>query len=331
MSEMTMRALVLDSYTDGRFFDRQVQRPSPGQGQVLVRIKASGVNPIDVMIRKGLATYAMPELPAILGTDLAGVVEAVGEGVSDFAPGDEVYGLTGGVKGLPGSLAEYAAVDARLLAPKPRNLTMREAAAVPLVFLTAWEGLVDRAHVGMGHRVLVQGGAGGVGHMAVQIAVAHGANVFATVSPNKRHIVESYGATPIDRSERVDDYLQAFTGGTGFDIVYDTVGGTVLDDSMIAARHYGHVLSCYAFGTHNLAAGSLRCMTLSGVYVLLPMISGEDRGHHGQILKAATRLIEAGKVKPLLDERCFDLAHARDAHDAQLSGSIVGKIVIDVA
>lgn len=119
----TMRALVLNDYTDGTFIDTQVPRSVAGPGQVLVRIVASGVNPIDYKIRTGVAPYAEPELPAILGTELAGVVEALGEGVTSFKVGDEVYGMTGGVRGLPGSLAEYAAVYADLLAPKPRNLT----------------------------------------------------------------------------------------------------------------------------------------------------------------------------------------------------------------
>lgn len=140
----------------------------------------------------------MPELPAIIGTDLAGAVEAVGEGVTQFQVGDEVYGLTGGVRGLQGSLAQYAAVDANLLAIKPRNLSMREAAALPLVTLTAWEGLVDKAAVKAGDRVLVHGGAGGVGHVAVQLAKVFGADVYATVSPAKQSIIESYGATSID-------------------------------------------------------------------------------------------------------------------------------------
>ena len=130
----------------------------------------------------------MPALPAILGTDLAGIVEAVGDGISKFKVGDEVYGLTGGVRGLPGSLAEYSAVDADLLALKPKNISMREAAALPLVFLTAWEGLVDRAGVHAGQSVLIQGGAGGVGHVAVQIARAFGADVFATASAAKLKI-----------------------------------------------------------------------------------------------------------------------------------------------
>nr|WP_157395748.1 zinc-dependent alcohol dehydrogenase family protein [Pseudomonas sp. GM48] len=325
-----MRALVLEHY-GAEFIERQVERPVAGRGQVLVRVLASGVNPIDYKIRTGAAPYAMPELPAILGTDLAGVVETVGEDVTAFNEGDEVYGLTGGVRGLPGSLAEYVAVDANLLALKPRNLGMREAAAMPLVFLTAWEGLVDAARVQKDQRILVQGGAGGVGHMAVQIARSHGAEVFATASAGKQAIVESLGATFIDyRTSVVQDYVSLHTDGQGFDIVYDTVGGQSLDDSMLAVRPYGHVVSCAAFGTHNLAPGSLRCATLSGVFVLRPMLSGLGRAHHGEILGRATELVEAGKLKPLLDPRHFIFSDANDAHHAQEDGTAVGKLVVDV-
>jgi NADPH:quinone reductase-like Zn-dependent oxidoreductase len=326
-----MRAQVLNDYADGRLTEAQVPRPVAGPGQVLVRIMASGVNPIDYKIRTGVAPYAAPELPAILGADLAGVVEALGEGVTRFKVGDEVYGMAGGVRGLPGSLAEYTAVYADALALKPKNLSMREAAAIPLVFLTAWEGLVDRAGVRAGQRVLVQGGAGGVGHMAVQIARAHGAEVFATASAEKREIVESFGATAIDyRKSTVEQYVADHTDGMGFDVVYDSVGGQALDDSLVAARTYGHVLSCYAFGSHNLAPGSLRCVTLSGIYVLLPLLSGEGLAHHGDILREATRLVEEGKVKPLLDSRHYGLADVHAAHDAQESGNIIGKLVIDI-
>jgi NADPH:quinone reductase-like Zn-dependent oxidoreductase len=331
-TEATMRALVLNDYADGQFIDTEVARPVPKANEVLVQIIASGVNPIDYKIRTGQAPYAMPTLPAILGTDLAGVVVEVGDSVRNFKIGDEVYGLTGGVRGLPGSLAEYAAVDASLLAHKPRNLSMRQAAALPLVFLTAWEGLVDQANVHAGQRVLIQGGAGGVGHVAVQLARAFGAQVYATASAAKHSYLRRIGATPIDyHTVSVTDYVAKYADGTGFDVVYDTVGGKTLDDSLVAAKPYGHVVSCSAFGTHNLAPGSLRCITLSGVFVLLPMLSGQGRTHHGLILREASRLVEEGKLIPLVDEKRYTLSDALAAHEAQESGKALGKIVIDVA
>ncbi len=332
MTSETMRAMVLSDYATGTLVETQVPKPVACPGQILVRVVASGVNPIDFKIRKGVASHAMPALPAILGTDLAGIVEAVGDGISKFKVGDEVYGLTGGVRGLPGSLAEYSAVDADLLALKPKNISMREAAALPLVFLTAWEGLVDRAGVHAGQSVLIQGGAGGVGHVAVQIARAFGADVFATASAAKLKIVESFGATAIEyQTSKVEGYVAKYARGVGFDLVYDTVGGKTLDDSLVAAKPYGHVLSCYAFGTTNLAPGSLRCVTLSGVYVLFPMMAGQGRAHHGEILLNASRLVEEGKVKPLVDESRYTLAQAQAAHEALEAGKVLGKVVIDVA
>src|SRR5215813_1832209 len=192
-----MRALLLENY-NAPFTLKDIPRPMPSAGQVLVRIMASGVNPLDTKIRAGAAAHARVTLPAVLGMDLAGVVEEVGTGVTAFKPGDEVYGMTGGVGGLQGSLAEFASVDADLLAIKPSNLSMREAAALPLIVITAWEGLVDRARVHAGQKVLIHAGAGGVGHVSIQIARAFGAEVFATVSAAKKAIVEEFGATSID-------------------------------------------------------------------------------------------------------------------------------------
>jgi NADPH:quinone reductase-like Zn-dependent oxidoreductase len=326
-----MQAMVLEQH-NAPLVLRDVARPTAGPGQVLVRIKASAVNPLDTKIRAGAAAHAKMGLNSILGIDMAGVVEAVGEGVDGFQPGDEVYGMTGGVGGVQGSLAQYAAVDAALLAHKPQSLGMREAAALPLVLITAWEGLVDRANVRAGQRVLIQGGAGGVGHVAVQLALARGAQVFATVSPAHAEYVKSLGATAIDYTSRtVDEYVAEFTGGQGFDVVYDTVGGATLDASFLAARRYlGHVVSCLGWGTHSLAPLSFRGATYSGVFTLLPLLSGEGRAHHGEILREAARLADQGLLKPLVDARHFKLADATDAHIAIEQRTANGKLVVDV-
>jgi NADPH2:quinone reductase len=326
-----MRALVLQRPGDP-FTLAEVSPPTVGIGQVLVRIKASGVNPLDTKVRAGKADHARVELPAILGMDMAGVVEAVGPHVTAFHPGDEVYGMVGGIGGLQGTLAELVAVDADLLAIKPANLSMREAAALPLVFITAWEGLVDRAQVQATQKVLIHAGAGGVGHVAVQIAHALGAQVFATVSADKRKIAEGYGAVAIDyRTTDVDAYVARHTVGEGFDIVYDTVGGTTLDDSFLAVKTYtGHVVSCLGWGVHKLAPLSFRGASYSGVFTLLPMLTGKGRAHHGDILRAATKLAEAGKLTPLLSGERFTLETALQAHLAVESGKTVGKIVVEI-
>jgi NADPH:quinone reductase-like Zn-dependent oxidoreductase len=208
MEYRKMRALFVNEI-DGPFVLREIARPEPARGQVLVRIAASGVNPLDTKIRAGRAPHARQPLAAVLGVDLAGVVEAVGDGVDALRPDDEVYGLATGVGGHQGSLAEYAAVDAALVARKPARLSMREAAALPLVLITAWEGLVDRAGVATGMKVLIQGGAGGVGHIAVQLARAFGAEVCASDSAGRRAIIEELGATFIDRESPMPEVLAA--------------------------------------------------------------------------------------------------------------------------
>ena len=325
-----MLAALLD-VPEAPFRLTEVAKPVPRPGEVLVRIKASGVNPLDLKIGAGQAAHARQPLPAVVGIDLAGTVEQIGPGVTGFSCGDAVFGMTGGVGGLQGSLAEYAAVDADLLARQPARLSMREAAALPLIFITAWEGLVDRAHVAAGQKVLVHGGAGGVGHVAIQIARAFGAEVFATGSAKSLAAIGQFGATPIDyENETVTDYAARHTQGRGFDIVFDTVGGATLDASFGAVSRYGHVVSALGWGSHALAPLSFRGATYSGIFTLLPLLSGEGRAHHGNILREAAKLIDAGKLSPRLDPRQFTLSNIDDAHAAQKDGSATGKIVIDV-
>jgi NADPH:quinone reductase len=316
--------------TDGDFIETVVPDSIARAGEVLVRVCASGVNPLDTKIRAGQAAHAKQPLPAVLGLDMAGVVEEVGEGVTAFKRGDEVYGMTGGVGGLQGSLAEFVAADGNLLAHKPLSLSMREAAALPLSTITAWEGLVDRAGVHRGQQVLIHAGAGGVGHIAVQIAHALGAQVFATVSPDKTEIASRLGATAIDYTALSrEQYLAKYTGGAGFDVVYDTVGGKTLDDSFASVRRYtGHVLSCLGWGSHSLAPLSFRGATYSGVFTLLALITGEGRAHHGEILAAAAKLADEGKLKPLLSREHFDASTISQAHALVASGPL-GKVVVE--
>ena len=326
-----MKALILEQYNQP-FQQVEIKKPAIGKGQVLVKIKASGINPLDLKIKQGKGEHAQQKLPAILGIDLAGIVEEAGEGVTIFKPGDKVYGMTGGIGGNQGSLAEYAAVDPALLALKPANLTMRQAAAIPLVFITAWEGLVDRAHVHSGQTVLIQGGSGGVGHMAVQIAVAKGAKVFTTDSLKNHEFIKSLGATPIDyHTATVEEYIEKYTAGEGFDIVYDTVGGATLDDSFKAAKIYqGHVVSSLGWGTHSLAPLSFRGATYSGIFTLLPLLTGKGRKHHGEIIAEATRLAQAGKLIPLLDPEFYTLGTIEHAYEALENKAARGKVVIDI-
>jgi len=323
-----MRAVMLDA-PNAPFRMVDMPKPVPAAGEVLVSVKASGVTVLDTKIRAGAAGHARHPLPAVLGMELAGVVEAVGPGVSRFQPGDEVYGMTGGVGGVQGSLAEYVAADADLLARKPASLSMREAAALPLNIITAWEGLVDRAKVQAGQTVLVQGGAGGVGHLVLQLAVAFGAITFATGSAHNAAVIAEAGASPIDyRAEAPAGYVARLTDGRGFDVVYDTAGGPSLDASFAAVARFGHVVSALGWGTHALAPLSFKGASYSGVFTLLPLLTGEGRAHHGEILAKAAALADAGKLRPRLDPRSFTWADIEDAHAAVAGGTARGKVVV---
>ncbi|MFC8247757.1 zinc-dependent alcohol dehydrogenase family protein [Streptomyces chartreusis] len=309
----------------------ELDNPAAGSREVLVRIEASGVNPLDTRIRRGKAPHAQRSFPGVPGLDMAGTVVSAGSEVIGFEPGDEVYGMTGGVGDLQGSLAQYAAVDARLLAHKPTALNMREAAALPLVLIAAWEALVYRAQVRGGQKVLVQGGAGGIGHVAIQIARLRGAEVFATSASHDFPVVRSFGAVPIDYvSTPVKDYVAQYTGGEGFDVVFDTVGGAVLDASFDAVRTYtGHVVSVQ-WGSHSISPLSFRGASYSGVFTLAPMLSGRGRQYHGDILCDAASFVDIGALKPRLSPRRFTLSSVTDAYDVVENRTAAGKVVVDV-
>lgn len=326
-----MKALVLKAF-NAPYELKEFDKPIAGKGQVLVKVMASAINPLDLKIKSGQAVHAQIKLPAILGIDLSGIVEAVGEGVTQFKPGNEVYGMTGGVSDLQGSLSEYVAVDADLLAHKPVNLSFKEAASLPLAFITAWEGLVDRSNLKPEKTVLIHGGSGGVGHIAIQIAVAKGAKVYSTVETCKNEIIKKYGAVPIDyKNLSVETYMEFYTNGDGFDIILDTVGGSVLDDSFKASKRYtGHVLSILGWGNHSLAPLSFRGATYSGIFTLYPLLSGKNRAHHGAVLQEATRLVEAGKLKPWVDPEIYTFDTINNAYNAIEQRTNIGKVVISI-
>ncbi|UST77308.1 zinc-dependent alcohol dehydrogenase family protein [Pseudomonas siliginis] len=310
---------------------RHIDRPVAGKGQVLVKVHAAGVNPLDTKIAAGAGAHARQQLPAVLGLDLAGTVVEVGEAVDGLTQGQEVFGMPGGIGGAQGTMAEYIAVDARLIAVKPQTLSMREAAALPLVFITAWEGLVDRANVRSGQRVLIHGGAGGVGQVAVQLAKARGADVYATGSAGSLDFIRSLGATAIDyQAQSVEDYVEHYTAGEGFDIVYDTVGGSTLDASFQAVKAYtGHVLSCLGWGQHSLAPLSFKSATYSGVFTLAPLLTGKGREHHGAILREAAALANADQLTIRVDQQYFALQDVNEAFRQVAEGRGKGKTVIE--
>ena len=329
-----MKAQVLRHYgSDSLFEPTDIPLPQIQPGKLLVEVKATSLNPVDSKIRR-LGYPISPDLPAVLHGDVAGIVKEVGEGVAGFQVGDPVYGFAGGVKGHGGALAEYMLVDAQLVALKPRSLDFLKAAALPLVCITAWEGLIDRAHVQPGQKVLIHGATGGVGHVALQIAVIKDAKVFATASSKEKgDIGTRLGAKEIIhyREESPEAYVKRLTGGEGFDIVFDTVGGSNLDQSFLAAANNGQVITIVAMSRHDLTPMHQRGLSLHVVFMPLPLLTGRGQAHHGHILRQIAQWVDEGKLTPLVDPTPFTLKDTNAAHEYFENGKHTGKIVIEVS
>jgi NADPH2:quinone reductase len=327
-----MKAQVIKKFGDPSVFEvADVQKPEVIPGHVLIQVKATSVNPIDTKVRGGVVAAVAPEFPAILHGDVAGEVTEVGEGVTEFKAGDEVYGCAGGFKGTGGALSEYMLADAQLLAPKPKNVTMAEAAALPLVTITAWESLFNRANVQKGQTVLVHAATGGVGHIAIQLAKLTGATVFTTASSEEKLSIGRRLGADVGinyREQSVEHYVKEHTGGKGFDIVFDTVGGENLDRSFQAAAAYGTVLGIAARSTHDLSPMHAKALSLHITFMLLKIINKEERKDHGQILHEVTKLVEEGKLKPLVDSHTFSFDQGAEAHALLESNKAIGKVVL---
>lgn len=328
-----MKAMIVNTFGGPEVFEAaELSKPLVKTGHVLVKIAASSVNTVDTMIRQmGPELPLSPAAPAILGMDFAGVVEEVGSGVTGFAIGDAVYGCAGGLADLPGTLAEFIVADANLMALKPSNLSMQEAAALPLVGITAYEGLT-RAGIKAGQNVLVHGGTGGVGHVALQLARHFGANVYSTGGGEAQlALLEQLGATAINyKTESVDSYVQKHTQGMGFDLVFDSVGGMNMLNSFEAAALNAQVATTVSMIELDLTTAHFKGLSLHVVFMLIPMLHNHKREAHARILKALTSIVEAGDLKPVLDETAYGLADIGKAHERLSSGKAVGKVVVTV-
>ncbi|APE19630.1 MULTISPECIES: NADP-dependent oxidoreductase [Streptomyces] len=307
-----MRAVVVEQWGGPEnLVEREMERPVPGLGEVLVRVHAAGVNPVDWKTRAGGALIEWGTVPAV-GWDVSGTVEAVGPGVGIFRPGDEVFGMPLFPK-QAGGYAEYVVAPARHLAPKPASLTHVEAAALPLAALTAWQALVDTADVRPGERVLVHAAAGGVGHLAVQIAKARGAYVIGTASAGKHQLVRELGADEVVdyRETRFEDVV------SDVDVVLDGIGGETAARSLKVLRDGGRLITLPGPDDVPAAPDEVRA-----VWVLV------EPDHLG--LREIAALVEQGKLRPVV-EVAVPLAEAAKAHEIGEQGRTTGKIVLTVA
>lgn len=327
-----MKKQVITRFGEPDIFETlETPIPKLKPGYVLVRVLATSVNPVDTKLRSGKLPDITPEFPSVLHGDVAGIVERIGPNVTAFAVGDEVFGCAGGVKGEDGALTEFMLVDSRLIAKKPPSLNMAEAAALPLISITAWEALFEKIKISPHQKILIHGGTGGVGHIAIQLAKWAGADVYATVSSSeKAAIAKSLGATEVInyRKESIKDYVNRLTDGKGFDVVFDTVGGENIDNSIAAVAQYGNVITILANSAQDLSLLFLKSASLHIVFMLLPLLYDIQRERHGKILAQIAELVEKGFVKPLIDARQFSFEEAAKAHALLESGKHLGKVVI---
>jgi len=329
-----MKTQIIKKFGDVSVFQlTDIPKPSLKPGHVLIKVHATSVNQIDCKIRSGAVPDIAPAFPAVLHGDFSGTIEEMATDVTDFKIGDEVYGCAGGLRGLGGALAEYMLADAKLIAKKPKSLSLMEAAALPLVSITAWEALFDKAHLNKQKTVLIHGGVGGVGHIAVQLAKSVGAKVYTTVVNSEDiALAKKLGADEVIsvKEEDAEKYVQRLTEGRGFDVVFDTVGGPNLDHSFFATAMNGVVVTTAARSTHDLTPLHNKGLSLHVVFMLLPMLTHQGREMHGEILTKLAEIVDQGKLKPLIDPKHFTLKTVNEAHAYLESGKAKGKVILTI-
>jgi len=314
-----MKAMIIREFGGPERFElAELERPLPGAGQILVRVRATSVNPVDFKIRKAGAWAQVP-MPAILGYDAAGVVEEVGAGVTTLKVGDEVF-YTPHIFGRQGTYAEFHVVEADIVAKKPTHLSFEEAASMPLAAITAWDTIVTFFATRPGDTVLVHAGAGGVGCFAVQLAKAAGARVLATGRKENDAFIRALGADEVIdyRSVRFEDEVNRLTGGAGVDAAFDTVGGDTVTRSIGCVRPYGKLATVVSI-EGQLAGMQSRNLTLYFGFM-------ERTATKIQML---ARLLERRQLHPVVDS-VFPLEKIADAHRKIEAGGMRGKIVITV-
>jgi NADPH2:quinone reductase len=303
--------------------------------QMIVRLHAAGLNPLDTKVRKLHFMYP-DHLPAILGCDGAGIVERTGNAVTRFKPGDAVYFFNGGLGRESGTYAEYTLVHEAHAALKPKRVSMVEAAAVPLVLITAWEALYDRVALAQGENVLIHAGAGGVGHVAIQLARKRGAHVATTIrGGEKAEFVCGLGAELAIDYEREDFVAAAlrWTEGRGLDVVLDTVGGPAFYKSFTALRMYGRIATILSTACElgDVNRARMRNLTVGYVQMTAPSFLSNDAARLAQtrMLEAAATMIDNGELRVHVSA-VLPLARVAEGHRMLEEGHTTGKIVLEI-
>jgi NADPH2:quinone reductase len=312
-----MKAMVLREWGGPERFEvADMPKPAPGKGQVLVRVRAASVNPVDYKIRRGGDWANLPK-PSILGYDAAGVVETVGDNVTHLKPGDEVF-YSAKIFGRQGTYAEYHVEDADIVGKKPPALSFEQAAALPLAAITAYDSIITFFQTKPGDTVLVHAGAGGVGCYAVQLAKLSGARVIATGRPDNDAFIRGLGADEVIdyRSVRFEDEVNRLTGGTGADAAYDTVGGDTIPRSIGCVRPYGKLATIVSID------GSVNAMNLRNQTLYCGFME-----RTAAKIQALATLAGRGQIRPVIDSS-FPLERVGDAHRKIEGGGMKGKIVI---
>jgi len=305
----------------------EITRPT----QIKVRLKAAGINPVDTKLcSRGLFFGAEP--PAIIGCDGAGEVIEIGSEVRRFQVGDSVWFCHGGLGREPGNYAEFTVLDQDHAEFKPAKADWAEAAAAPLVLLTAWEALFDRGQLQEGETVLIHAGAGGVGHVAIQLAKLRGATVITTVSNDaKATLVKELGADHVINYKTQDlvEAVNAITGGRGVDLAFDTVGPEVFRQTIPAVAHYGTLVTILDPGACDFGEARVRNLSFAFTLMLTPMLRDlkEAREHQGEILRVCGEWLDEGHLKVLVGQT-FPLAEAAEAHRLLSEGHVTGKLVL---
>jgi len=326
-----MKAMVVTQFGGPEVLKLQeASMPAPGAHDLLIETHACGLNPIDFKVRRGALARDRPQ-PIILGFDVSGVVRELGKAVSDFHVGDEVYSAPSLVRN--GANAEFVCADARTAAHKPETLDHVQAAALPLVTITAWEALRQRARIRNGETVLIHAGGGGVGHVALQLAKLDGGRVLTTASRGESlALCQRLGADAVINYHEADfvERVKQETRGRGCPVVFDTVGGETFDRSLDCVAADGRLITCVGTPSDKIPQKLFRLnATLIFEFMGAPGIYGVRPESRGEILAAAAALVDQGKLEPHVS-RVLSFDEIPEGHRLLEAGHVTGKLVVRV-